>query len=58
MHEEIAKPGDPGGDLKSRVDRLSPIGVSFFLVNIWPRSEPALVDEIAPVLEVLRSRTD
>jgi alkanesulfonate monooxygenase SsuD/methylene tetrahydromethanopterin reductase-like flavin-dependent oxidoreductase (luciferase family) len=56
MHEMRAEPGDPGGDLLARVERLAPLGISFFLMNIWPRSPAHLVDEIAPALEGLRSR--
>jgi alkanesulfonate monooxygenase SsuD/methylene tetrahydromethanopterin reductase-like flavin-dependent oxidoreductase (luciferase family) len=58
MHEEIAKPGDPGGDLLARVERLAPLGVSFFLVNIWPRRPPSLVDDIGATLSRLRDVSD
>jgi alkanesulfonate monooxygenase SsuD/methylene tetrahydromethanopterin reductase-like flavin-dependent oxidoreductase (luciferase family) len=54
MHEEIAKPGDPAADLRERVERLADVGVSFFLVNIWPRSDPALVGQVAAAFGSLR----
>jgi hypothetical protein len=58
MHEEIAEPGDPSGDLLARVERLAPLGVSFFLVNIWPRRSPSLVDDIGATLSRLRDVSD
>lgn len=55
MHEEIAG-ADPAAQLSARVDALAPLGISTFLVNIWPRSDPALVDRAAGALDVLRRR--
>jgi alkanesulfonate monooxygenase SsuD/methylene tetrahydromethanopterin reductase-like flavin-dependent oxidoreductase (luciferase family) len=53
MHEAIAG-DDPAGNLRTRVGTLAPLGVSIFLVNIWPRSDPALVDRAGRALEELR----
>ncbi len=55
MHEEIAGT-DPADDLRRRVTTLAPLGVSVFLVNIWPRSDPASVDRAALALDELRRR--
>ena len=55
MHEQIAGP-DPEAELSARVDALAPLGVSSFLVNVWPRSAPGVVDRAARALERLRRR--
>lgn len=55
MHEQIAGP-DPEAELSARVDALAPLGVSTFLVNVWPRSAPGVVDRVARALERLRRR--
>jgi alkanesulfonate monooxygenase SsuD/methylene tetrahydromethanopterin reductase-like flavin-dependent oxidoreductase (luciferase family) len=54
-HEVIAGP-DPAAELESRVAALAPLGVSVFLVNIWPRSDPAAVDRAGTALDRLRRR--
>jgi hypothetical protein len=54
MHEEILRPEDPAGDLRRRVDRLMPVGVSYFLVNSWPKSNPGLIEEAAGAIDALR----
>lgn len=55
MHEEIARGEHATVDgLKARVKALAPLGVSFFLVNIWPRSDPSAVEELGAVLPELR----
>jgi alkanesulfonate monooxygenase SsuD/methylene tetrahydromethanopterin reductase-like flavin-dependent oxidoreductase (luciferase family) len=48
--------GDPAAELAARVDALAPLGVSVFLVNIWPRTDPADVDRAAAAIEPLRRR--
>jgi hypothetical protein len=54
MHEEIAVEGDPGGDLRRRVELLAPLGVSYFLVNAWPKTSPELIERVGAVLDDLR----
>lgn len=55
MHEEIAG-ADPAGDLEARVEVLAPLGVSVFLVNIWPRTDPGTVDAASRAIDRLRAR--
>lgn len=54
MHEEILRPKDPAGDLRNRVDRFAPVGVSYFLVNSWPKSDPTLIEQAAAAIALLR----
>jgi len=54
-HEAIAGP-DPAAELEARVAALAPLGVSVFLVNIWPRSDSRLVDRAGAALDRLRRR--
>ncbi|HEX5588926.1 MAG TPA: LLM class flavin-dependent oxidoreductase [Candidatus Limnocylindrales bacterium] len=54
-HETIAGP-DPAAELEARVAALAPLGVSVFLVNIWPRRDPGLVDRAGRALDGLRRR--
>jgi alkanesulfonate monooxygenase SsuD/methylene tetrahydromethanopterin reductase-like flavin-dependent oxidoreductase (luciferase family) len=54
-HEVIAG-SDPAAELEARVDELAPLGVSVFLINVWPRSDPSAVDRAGGVLERLRRR--
>lgn len=54
MHEEILHPEDPAGDLRRRVERYAPVGVSYFLVNSWPKSDAGLVEQAAEAIAVLR----
>jgi alkanesulfonate monooxygenase SsuD/methylene tetrahydromethanopterin reductase-like flavin-dependent oxidoreductase (luciferase family) len=55
MHEQIVGP-DPAAELSMRVEALAPLGVSTFLVNVWPRSDPALVEGAGRALDRLRTR--
>lgn len=55
MHEGIAG-DDPAGELSARVEQLAPAGVSVFLVNVWPRREPATVDRAGSAIDRLRRR--
>jgi alkanesulfonate monooxygenase SsuD/methylene tetrahydromethanopterin reductase-like flavin-dependent oxidoreductase (luciferase family) len=55
MHEGIAGP-DPADELTTRVEVLARKGVSIFLINIWPRADPAQVDRAATALDGLRRR--
>jgi alkanesulfonate monooxygenase SsuD/methylene tetrahydromethanopterin reductase-like flavin-dependent oxidoreductase (luciferase family) len=54
-HEAVAGP-DPAGELVARVERLAPLGVSVFLVNIWPRSDPTAVRRAGDAIDGLRRR--
>jgi alkanesulfonate monooxygenase SsuD/methylene tetrahydromethanopterin reductase-like flavin-dependent oxidoreductase (luciferase family) len=55
MHEEIAKGEHATLDgLRARVQSLAPIGVSYFLVNVWPKSDPGTIDELGAGLDELR----
>lgn len=54
-HEAIAG-ADPAAELESRVAALAPLGVSVFLVNVWPRSDPGSVERAGQAIERLRSR--
>jgi len=57
MHEEIARDSHATGEgLADRVATLSAVGVSFFLVNIWPRSDPSVIERLGDGLERLRER--
>lgn len=53
MHE-VRAGADPADELRDRVAALAPLGVSVFLVNIWPRSDPAAVDRAGSALDGLR----
>ncbi len=54
-HEAIAG-ADPARELEDRVAVCAPLGVSVFLVNIWPRADPREVDRAGLVLDRLRRR--
>jgi alkanesulfonate monooxygenase SsuD/methylene tetrahydromethanopterin reductase-like flavin-dependent oxidoreductase (luciferase family) len=55
MHEEIARGEHATVEgLKARVNKLTPLGVSFFLVNVWPRSDPSVIEELGHALTGLR----
>jgi len=57
MHEEVAR--DTHATLDGMADRvvtLSAAGVSFFLVNIWPRSDPAVIERLGVGLAELREQ--
>jgi alkanesulfonate monooxygenase SsuD/methylene tetrahydromethanopterin reductase-like flavin-dependent oxidoreductase (luciferase family) len=53
---EVVPRADAVTELEDRVTSLAPIGVSVFLVNIWPRSDPAAIDRVGERLEGLRRR--
>jgi alkanesulfonate monooxygenase SsuD/methylene tetrahydromethanopterin reductase-like flavin-dependent oxidoreductase (luciferase family) len=57
MHEEVARDAHatPEG-LAERVDGLSAAGVSFFLVNVWPRADSTVVERLGAGLGELRER--
>jgi alkanesulfonate monooxygenase SsuD/methylene tetrahydromethanopterin reductase-like flavin-dependent oxidoreductase (luciferase family) len=57
MHEEVARGthATPQG-LRERVAALSAVGVSFFLVNVWPRSDPSVVEELGESLSEIREQ--
>jgi hypothetical protein len=55
MHDEIAGHG-AAGEHEARVEAPVPLGVSVFLVNIWPRADPGIVDAAGRALERLRDR--
>jgi alkanesulfonate monooxygenase SsuD/methylene tetrahydromethanopterin reductase-like flavin-dependent oxidoreductase (luciferase family) len=57
MHEEIARDEHATVEgLKARVAALAPLGVSFFLVNLWPRSDPSLIEDLGAALPGLRGK--
>jgi alkanesulfonate monooxygenase SsuD/methylene tetrahydromethanopterin reductase-like flavin-dependent oxidoreductase (luciferase family) len=43
MHEAVL---EEGKDPWERIEWLAPLGVSFFLVNAWPKRSPSLVDRV------------
>lgn len=55
VHEEVLRPDDPGGDLRRRVERFAPVGVSYFLVNSWPKSDPELVERAAEAIDLRKT---
>jgi alkanesulfonate monooxygenase SsuD/methylene tetrahydromethanopterin reductase-like flavin-dependent oxidoreductase (luciferase family) len=57
MHEEVARGihATPQG-LRERVASLSAVGVSFFLVNVWPRSDPSVIEELGKSLSEIREQ--
>jgi alkanesulfonate monooxygenase SsuD/methylene tetrahydromethanopterin reductase-like flavin-dependent oxidoreductase (luciferase family) len=57
MHEEIARGEHATVDgLRARVAALAPLGVSFFLVNVWPRSDPSVIEDLGVALPGLRQQ--
>jgi alkanesulfonate monooxygenase SsuD/methylene tetrahydromethanopterin reductase-like flavin-dependent oxidoreductase (luciferase family) len=55
MHEEVAREEHATVDgLRARVETLAPLGVSFFLVNVWPRSDPGVIEALGAALPELR----
>jgi hypothetical protein len=59
MHEEVAKDVHSTVDgLADRVAALSAVGVSFFLVNVWPRSDSSVIEQLGNGLQRLRERMD
>jgi alkanesulfonate monooxygenase SsuD/methylene tetrahydromethanopterin reductase-like flavin-dependent oxidoreductase (luciferase family) len=53
---EVVPRVDPVAELEDRVAVLAPLGVSVFLVNIWPRSDPAAIERVGDRLGELRRR--
>jgi alkanesulfonate monooxygenase SsuD/methylene tetrahydromethanopterin reductase-like flavin-dependent oxidoreductase (luciferase family) len=53
---ELHPRSDPAAELTDAVEALAPLGVSVFLVNIWPRRDPSDVDRAAAALDGLRRR--
>ncbi len=57
MHEEIARGEHATVEgLAARVESLAPIGVGFFLVNVWPRSDTTVIERLGSALPGLRRR--
>ena len=57
MHEERSRePAMTDDEVEDRVEALAPLGVSWFLVNIWPRSDPSVIERIGERLGALRER--
>jgi alkanesulfonate monooxygenase SsuD/methylene tetrahydromethanopterin reductase-like flavin-dependent oxidoreductase (luciferase family) len=57
MHEEVARDAHATLEgLADRVDALSAAGVSFFLVNLWPRSDPVVIERLGAGFQELRER--
>jgi alkanesulfonate monooxygenase SsuD/methylene tetrahydromethanopterin reductase-like flavin-dependent oxidoreductase (luciferase family) len=55
MHEEVARGSHSTREgLVDRVATLSAVGVSFFLVNIWPKSDPSVIERLGDDLHRLR----
>jgi alkanesulfonate monooxygenase SsuD/methylene tetrahydromethanopterin reductase-like flavin-dependent oxidoreductase (luciferase family) len=58
MHEEVARDVHATIDgLADRVAALSAIGVSYFLVNIWPRSDPSVIERLGSSLQQLKGKS-
>ena len=58
MHEEVAKDAHATIEgLADRVNALSAVGVSFFLVNVWPRSDSSVIERLGNGLQRLREKT-
>jgi hypothetical protein len=57
MHEEIARGEHATVDgLEARVKALSEVGVSFFLINVWPHSDPSVLESLGAALPRLRQQ--
>jgi alkanesulfonate monooxygenase SsuD/methylene tetrahydromethanopterin reductase-like flavin-dependent oxidoreductase (luciferase family) len=55
MHEEVAKGTHATFDgLAERVEALSAVGVSSFLINVWPRSDSSVIERLGAELQRLR----
>jgi alkanesulfonate monooxygenase SsuD/methylene tetrahydromethanopterin reductase-like flavin-dependent oxidoreductase (luciferase family) len=54
-HETVAG-SDAAAEVEARVGALAPLGVSTFLINIWPRSDPAAIERVGRALDDLRRR--
>ena len=56
MHEEVARGDQPTLEgMKGRIEELSAIGVSYFLVNVWPGEDPSTIERIGEALPTLRA---
>jgi len=53
---EVVPRSDPAAELEERVAAVAPLGVSVFLVNFWPRSDPTQIERVGARLEGLRRR--
>ncbi|HEU0237057.1 MAG TPA: LLM class flavin-dependent oxidoreductase [Candidatus Limnocylindrales bacterium] len=53
---ELQPSGSPIEEFDDLVDALAPLGVSVFLLNVWPRSDPSVVDRLGEQLDDLRRR--
>ena len=53
---ELRPTASPVEEFRDRVMALAPLGVSVFLLNVWPRSEPSVVERLGEQLEHLRRR--
>jgi len=57
MHEAVARDRHATTQgLRERVASLSAVGVSFFLVNVWPRSDPSVIEELGENLSEIRDQ--
>jgi alkanesulfonate monooxygenase SsuD/methylene tetrahydromethanopterin reductase-like flavin-dependent oxidoreductase (luciferase family) len=55
-HEEVGRGEDATPDgLRRRVEALSRLGVSYFLVNVWPGEDPSMIERLGGGLPALRS---
>ena len=56
MHEEVGRGEHATVDgLRARVEALAPIGVSYFLVNVWPGEDESIIERLGESLPALRS---
>ncbi len=56
IHEEVAKGDQPTFEsVRARVEELSSLGVSYFLVNMWPGEDPSTIERIGEALPTLRA---
>jgi alkanesulfonate monooxygenase SsuD/methylene tetrahydromethanopterin reductase-like flavin-dependent oxidoreductase (luciferase family) len=51
---ELQPRHDPVEEFRQRVAALAPLGVSVFLVNVWPSADPSIVENVGRQLEGLR----
>jgi len=57
MHEEVARGTHTTVEgLRDRVVSLSAVGVSYFLVNIWPRADPSVIEQLGDGLHEIREQ--
>jgi len=53
IHEEVGP--EAWDHLETRVEELTPKGISFFLVGVRPGQDPGILERMAPVIEGLRA---